>query len=132
MDHMKEIATEMFGLDWDYKKQESESFLISQHSGTFKITCNGLYVRHKKAYLVGDHYTFSSLISGNAIMVKFPWKPKVKEEFWTFNLTNTFSDIWHDVDVCNRKYSENLVYRTEEEAQENFDKVKEFIKGLNQ
>ena len=58
---------------------------------------------------------------------KIKWEPRLKEKYWTFNAAGIFVDIndnaTHDIDRINN----GLIFKTQQEAQEFFDKIKQLV-----
>lgn len=107
-----------------------EEFKVVYKTGVvykgFEIICNftmaGLFV-HKGDSGKYEKELLADIICGKAEIVKFPWKPKYNQPYWTFNLIIGDSRLCVVQDTWIAKikdvalFKAGWVYRSEKEAQ---------------
>ena len=100
------------------------------HKTRFEIICNftlaGLFV-HKGDSGKYEKEPLADIICGKAEIVKFPWKPKKGETYYTFELLGdkwvVRSSRWGGFPNEYALLGKGWVYRTEAEAQDALPKV---------
>lgn len=59
---------------------------------------------------------------------KIRWKPEIGGSYWTFSATRVFQDANNDCTLDKERINNSLAFKTQQEAQEFFDQVKELAK----
>ena len=112
-----------------------EKFKIEGMSSdlVFRIGVDGLEME-RFDYAEDDHIwvtlascNFVDLLTGKAKIVKLPWKPNYRQEYWTFGLKDgiwvVVSREWEDYPAEILLADKCWVYRTREEAEAALPKV---------
>lgn len=59
---------------------------------------------------------------------KIRWKPEIGCSYWTFGATRVFQDANNNCTLDKERINNSLAFKTQQEAQEFFDQVKELAK----
>lgn len=126
MNYMKEVAA-LLGV------QLNEEFKIIDEYGdellnSYKLTDKGL-LKHNEQLAID---VLESILIGMYQIQKLPFKPKSGDTYWTFSFTlegniKTRMLKWTDWVDDYLAYYNNLCFRTEEEAEQNKDKLLKII-----
>ena len=109
-----------------------EEFKLDINGKTYRI--DKFEMRMKKFDANGDFDEWESvpqyfirLLGGNAEIIKLPWKPNYRQEYWTFGLKDgiwvVVSREWEDYPAEILLADKCWVYRTREEAEAALPKV---------
>ena len=129
MNHMAEVA-KMLGVELG-EEFEIEFPAPSTISTTAVFKENEFRIVKTDAYIMTPYWNYSvlhSLLVGNLIIKRKPWKPKCGEEYWYVTILDREIglDIWRDTLRDITLYKLGNCYRTREEAEANRDKWVKF------
>lgn len=134
MNHMKEVAA-LLGVELNEEFELIFSSSSDCHA-TLKLTVEGVKVISTDIY---DIFNFKSnllehLIKGSYGIKHKPFKPKYGNGYWTYNYYDDFDTEprpinfkWSDSSWDYILYYLGLCFRTEEEAEQNKDKLQKII-----
>ncbi len=108
---------------------EEEFTIETCIEATFKFTSDGLMERfdYDGVQWINSSLMLCRLLKGDLGIIKFPWKPRIGEYYWTFDLSNTSTSElikwtighfqWENspLDVC--AFKNGWVFRTAEDAE---------------
>lgn len=93
----------------------------------YRFNNNGLFGEIQTEKWIACPELFGLLVTGNAEIVKMPWKPTMYEEYWTFGkfgkkwIVGTLS--WRELPYEILLFDKGWVYRTRAEAEAALPKV---------
>ena len=100
-----------------------EKFKVGNNSVKYWFDLDGF---HSEECVTAD-YTLYYLVCGNCEIIKLPWKPNYRQEYWTFGLKDgiwvVVSREWEDCPAEILLADKGWVYRTREEAEAALPKV---------
>lgn len=115
--YITEIA-KMLGIELE------EEFMVSNKIAIFKISAkNGLMCKFKDdERWEYDALDLQALLLGDLEIVKLPWKPKFKEEYYYPNTyeQRVFFALWTGSTLGYAMYNLGMCYKTREEAEAHF------------
>ncbi|MCQ2282358.1 MAG: hypothetical protein MJZ99_07020 [Bacteroidales bacterium] len=119
---MKQVA-ELLGVEL------GGQFMINGRQAIYELQKDGVYILDCQGRGVNSAQTFLDLLRGEAEIVKQPWKPKYREEYYFLNLFDdeVFSDIWEDHPTDTARYKLGNVFKTELEAEKNIEAYKKYM-----
>ena len=127
MNCMKQV-TEMLGLAWHEKNQESEEFNIVGNLETFKLTKNGLYYSRTEGLVDTWSYFLRCLLVGDSVIQKKPYEPKQGDGYYYADISSPDlfdTSTWTYCYIDKHRFELDLIRRTTSEA---ITKSKELLK----
>jgi len=149
MSYMRTIATDILGLSWidntteDTTEEEnrSEKFKISGNNNYFIINADGLFViddenpsdTNTKATSISrrNNTLLLNILTGDVSIEYLPFIPKVGQEYWFVDMLLNKVSRYKWSNSSDEKYflKHNLIERTEKQAKDKLEKIKEFLSG---
>lgn len=102
---------------------------LSRWSGIYYFNNNGLIGKTYTEHWIACPELFGLLVTGNAEIVKLPWKPRMNERYWTFMSSleggklYVLNYMWDNSAIDVALHKVGWVYRTQEEAESALPKV---------
>lgn len=94
-----------------------EEFKIEGNNRIYKFDLNGLHSEHCEMEAVA----LWAIVCGDMEIVKLPWKPAYRQEYWTFGLKDGIWVVvpreWEDYPAEILLADKGWTYRTREEAE---------------
>lgn len=128
--HMEEVA-KLLGVELD---EEFEIIFVPPSSchATVKLTIDGVKVINTDVYDVFNFkaYLLEHLIKGNYGIKRIPWKPMIRESYWSIKPNgDALEGLWLNEWVDIYHYKIGNCYQTKENALNNRNKWVEFYKS---
>lgn len=122
--HMADVA-KMLGVELD-----EEFGIMGRENTKYRIDIYGLWMANKEADNWHNTDNFmEKLLTGELIIKKKPWKPKMGERYWAIGTTGKPSQLAYSddflIDILNVRTGN--FFKTEEEAEANVDNFLEYI-----
>lgn len=123
MNYYKQIA-EMLGV------QLNEKFMLKDTDNRirpriYKITDKGLFYEFDETWLEG--YNLFAIFQGDLTIVKLPWKPKERCEFYYYGLNGAIKTIWAGTTFDYYRWKFGNCFKTREEAETKGKEIMEAI-----